>query len=133
MFYPTTEAPGTTLSPATSATFTWCSEAGVRYVMALALAATVPLAGPGQDHAEKGMAGLDAARGNDQRPPYLRAGWPVARLSARRSGNVLGTTVYRIHGTNSRQTIGTVVSSGCFRLTNPDVADLYERIPVAPR
>jgi lipoprotein-anchoring transpeptidase ErfK/SrfK len=45
----------------------------------------------------------------------------------------LGGTVYRIHGTNQPQTIGTAVSSGCFRLTNPDVTDLYERIPVGTK
>jgi lipoprotein-anchoring transpeptidase ErfK/SrfK len=45
----------------------------------------------------------------------------------------LGNTVYRIHGTNQPQTIGTAVSSGCFRLTNPDVSDLYERVPVGTK
>jgi lipoprotein-anchoring transpeptidase ErfK/SrfK len=45
----------------------------------------------------------------------------------------LGQTVYRIHGTNQPQTIGTAVSSGCFRLTNPDVTDLYDRIPVGTK
>ena len=42
-------------------------------------------------------------------------------------------TVYRIHGTNQPWTIGSAVSSGCFRLTNPDVSDLYERVPVGTR
>jgi lipoprotein-anchoring transpeptidase ErfK/SrfK len=45
----------------------------------------------------------------------------------------LGTTVYRIHGTNQPQTIGSAVSSGCFRLVNRDVMDLYERIPVGTK
>jgi lipoprotein-anchoring transpeptidase ErfK/SrfK len=45
----------------------------------------------------------------------------------------LGATVYRIHGTNQPQTIGTAVSSGCFRLTNPDVTDLYDRIPIGTK
>jgi lipoprotein-anchoring transpeptidase ErfK/SrfK len=45
----------------------------------------------------------------------------------------LGTTVYRIHGTNRPDTIGTAVSSGCFRLVNSDVADLYERVPVGTK
>ena len=45
----------------------------------------------------------------------------------------LGTTVYRIHGTNRPDTIGTAVSSGCFRLVNADVADLYERVPVGTK
>jgi lipoprotein-anchoring transpeptidase ErfK/SrfK len=42
----------------------------------------------------------------------------------------LGSTLYRIHGSNEPETIGTAVSSGCFRLTNEDVADLYDRVKV---
>jgi lipoprotein-anchoring transpeptidase ErfK/SrfK len=45
----------------------------------------------------------------------------------------LGNTVYRIHGTNQPSTIGTFVSSGCIRLTNDDVADLYSRVTVGTR
>jgi lipoprotein-anchoring transpeptidase ErfK/SrfK len=45
----------------------------------------------------------------------------------------LGETVYRIHGTNAPETIGQAVSSGCFRLVNDDVADLYDRVPVGTR
>ena len=69
-----------------------------------------------------------------QRQPYLprwMAGGPGNPLGAR--ALYLGGTVYRIHGTNQPQTIGTAVSSGCFRLTNPDVSDLYERIPVGTK
>jgi hypothetical protein len=42
----------------------------------------------------------------------------------------LGSTVYRIHGTNAPETIGTKVSSGCIRLVNADVIDLYSRVTV---
>ena len=69
-----------------------------------------------------------------ERQPYLprfMAGGPGNPLGAR--ALYLGTTVYRIHGTNQPQTIGTAVSSGCFRLTNPDVTDLYDRIPVGTK
>jgi lipoprotein-anchoring transpeptidase ErfK/SrfK len=45
----------------------------------------------------------------------------------------LGATVYRIHGTNRPDTIGTAVSSGCFRLVNSDVADLFDRVPVGTK
>ena len=45
----------------------------------------------------------------------------------------LGGTVYRIHGTNAPATIGTHVSSGCIRLTNEDVSDLYARVNVGTR
>jgi lipoprotein-anchoring transpeptidase ErfK/SrfK len=68
------------------------------------------------------------------RQPYLprwMAGGPGNPLGAR--ALYLGTTVYRIHGTNQPTTIGTAVSSGCFRLTNPDVSDLYDRIPVGTK
>jgi hypothetical protein len=41
--------------------------------------------------------------------------------------------VYRIHGTNQPSTIGTFVSSGCIRLTNEDVMDLYSRIKIGTR
>ncbi len=53
-------------------------------------------------------------------------------LVAARTGH-LGPTVYRIHGTNRPDTIGTAVSSGCFRLVNADVIDLYDRIPVGTK
>ena len=69
-----------------------------------------------------------------QRQPYLprfMAGGPGNPLGAR--AMYLGTTVYRIHGTNRPDTIGTAVSSGCFRLVNRDVADLYERVPVGTK
>src|ERR1700712_1078550 len=42
----------------------------------------------------------------------------------------LGSTLYRIHGSNEPETIGQAVSSGCFRMTNDDVTALYRRVPV---
>ncbi len=42
----------------------------------------------------------------------------------------LGSTLYRIHGSNEPETIGEAVSSGCFRMTNEDVKDLYDRVKV---
>src|ERR1700751_1067990 len=69
-----------------------------------------------------------------QRQPYLprfMAGGPGNPLGAR--AMYLGTTVYRIHGTNQPWTIGTKISSGCFRLVNADVADLYGRVPVGTK
>jgi lipoprotein-anchoring transpeptidase ErfK/SrfK len=69
-----------------------------------------------------------------QRQPYLPrfvAGGPSNPLGAR--ALYLGTTVYRIHGTNQPDTIGSAVSSGCFRLVNSDVIDLYDRIPVGTK
>jgi lipoprotein-anchoring transpeptidase ErfK/SrfK len=68
------------------------------------------------------------------RQPYLprfMAGGPGNPMGAR--ALYLGETVYRIHGTNQPKTIGTAVSSGCFRLVNGDVIDLYDRIPVGTK
>ena len=69
-----------------------------------------------------------------QRQPYLprfMAGGPGNPMGAR--ALYLGTTIYRIHGTNQPQTIGSAVSSGCFRLVNADVTDLYDRVPAGTR
>jgi lipoprotein-anchoring transpeptidase ErfK/SrfK len=63
------------------------------------------------------------------RQPYLprfMAGGPGNPLGAR--ALYLGNTAYRIHGTNDPSTIGHRVSSGCIRLTNEDVSDLYRRV-----
>ncbi len=68
------------------------------------------------------------------RQPYLprhMAGGPGNPLGAR--AMYLGGTVYRIHGTNAPETIGTQVSSGCIRLTNEDVSDLYSRVSVGTK
>ena len=45
----------------------------------------------------------------------------------------LGGTLYRIHGSNEPETIGTAVSSGCIRMTNDDVSDLYTRVSVGTK
>jgi lipoprotein-anchoring transpeptidase ErfK/SrfK len=69
-----------------------------------------------------------------ERQPYLprfMAGGPGNPLGAR--AMYLGGTVYRIHGTNQPQTIGHAVSSGCFRLVNEDVIDLYSQVPVGTK
>jgi len=68
------------------------------------------------------------------RQPYLprfMAGGPGNPLGAR--AMYLGSSVYRIHGTNDPSTIGKFVSSGCIRLTNEDVADLFSRVSVGTK
>jgi lipoprotein-anchoring transpeptidase ErfK/SrfK len=68
------------------------------------------------------------------RQPYLprwMAGGPGHPLGAR--AMYIGNTVYRIHGTNAPETIGQAVSSGCFRLVNADIEDLYERVKVGAK
>jgi lipoprotein-anchoring transpeptidase ErfK/SrfK len=69
-----------------------------------------------------------------ERQPYLprfMAGGPGNPLGAR--ALYLGHTDYRIHGTNLPETIGQAVSSGCFRLVNDDVIDLFNRVDVGTR
>ena len=69
-----------------------------------------------------------------ERQPYLprfMAGGEGNPLGAR--ALYLGKTLYRIHGTNQPSTIGTFVSSGCVRLTNEDIQDLYDRVKVGNR
>jgi lipoprotein-anchoring transpeptidase ErfK/SrfK len=66
-----------------------------------------------------------------KRQPYLprhMPGGPENPLGAR--ALYLGDSLYRIHGSNEPETIGQAVSSGCFRMTNDDVKDLYERVRV---
>ena len=69
-----------------------------------------------------------------ERQPYLprfMAGGEGNPLGAR--ALYLGDTLYRIHGTNQPSTIGTFVSSGCIRLTDEDIIDLYKRVKVGTR
>jgi lipoprotein-anchoring transpeptidase ErfK/SrfK len=69
-----------------------------------------------------------------ERQPYLprmMAGGETNPLGAR--ALYLGKTMYRIHGTNQPSTIGKYVSSGCIRLTNEDIEDLYSRVQVGTR
>jgi lipoprotein-anchoring transpeptidase ErfK/SrfK len=69
-----------------------------------------------------------------ERQPYLprfMAGGPGNPLGAR--AMYLGNTVYRIHGTNAPETIGHAVSSGCFRLVNNEVIDLFNRVQVGTK
>ncbi len=69
-----------------------------------------------------------------ERQPYLprfMAGGPSNPLGAR--ALYLGKTLYRIHGTNQPSTIGSFVSSGCIRLVNEDIEDLYSRVQVGTR
>lgn len=63
-------------------------------------------------------------------PRYMKGG-PENPLGAR--AMYLGSTIYRIHGSNEPETIGEAVSSGCIRMTNEDVIDLYNRAKVGAR
>ena len=63
-------------------------------------------------------------------PRFMRGG-PENPLGAR--AMYLGSSLYRIHGSNEPETIGQAVSSGCFRLLNDDVIDLYSRVKVGAK
>jgi lipoprotein-anchoring transpeptidase ErfK/SrfK len=63
--------------------------------------------------------------------PRYMAGGPDNPLGAR--ALYLGSTLYRIHGSNEPWTIGTPVSSGCIRMRNDDVTDLYGRVKVGTK
>jgi lipoprotein-anchoring transpeptidase ErfK/SrfK len=63
--------------------------------------------------------------------PRFMEGGPDNPMGAR--ALYLGSSLYRIHGTNEPHTIGQAVSSGCIRMTNDDVTDLYERVRVGAR
>jgi lipoprotein-anchoring transpeptidase ErfK/SrfK len=68
------------------------------------------------------------------RQPYLprfMAGGPGNPMGAR--ALYLGSTVFRIHGTNQPETIGHAISSGCFRLANGDIIDLFDRVPLGTK
>ena len=63
--------------------------------------------------------------------PHIMLGGPNNPLGAR--AMYLGSTLYRIHGSNEPDTIGQAVSSGCIRMTNNDVIDLYDRVHVGAK
>jgi lipoprotein-anchoring transpeptidase ErfK/SrfK len=75
------------------------------------------------------MVAREAAKGH-YLPAHMEGG-EANPLGAR--AMYLGSTLYRIHGTNAPWTIGSAVSSGCIRLRNQDVADLFDRVKVGTR
>ena len=77
----------------------------------------------------KEMIAREAAKGH-YLPAFMEGG-PENPLGSR--AMYLGSTLYRIHGTNAPWTIGYAVSSGCIRMRNEDVVDLYERVKVGTK
>ena len=70
-------------------------------------------------------------RENPKLPRHVPGGHPMNPLGVR--ALYLGSTLYRIHGTDAPWTIGQAVSKGCIRMYNKDVIDLYDRVPVGAR
>lgn len=73
----------------------------------------------------------DMVAKNPRLPRWVPGGHPMNPLGIR--AMYLGTSAYRIHGTDAPWTIGQAVSHGCIRMTNEDVLDLYPRVPVGTR
>jgi len=73
----------------------------------------------------------EMVRENPRLPRWVPGGHPMNPLGIR--AMYLGTSAYRIHGTDAPWTIGQAVSHGCIRMTNQDVLDLYPRVPVGMR
>lgn len=70
-------------------------------------------------------------RENPKLPMHMPGGHPQNPLGVR--ALYLGSSMYRIHGTDAPWTIGTAASKGCVRMYNEDVLDLYPRVPVGTR
>ena len=70
-------------------------------------------------------------RENPALPVHMPGGHPMNPLGVR--ALYLGSSMYRIHGTDAPWTIGDAVSKGCIRMYNEDVLDLYPRVPVGTR
>lgn len=70
-------------------------------------------------------------RENPKLPVYVPGGHPLNPLGVR--ALYLGSSMYRIHGTDAPWTIGSAVSKGCIRMYNEDVLDLYPRVPVGTK
>lgn len=70
-------------------------------------------------------------RQNPRLPSYVPGGHPMNPMGVR--ALYLGSSTYRIHGTDAPWTIGTAASKGCIRMFNEDVIDLYSRVPVGAK
>jgi lipoprotein-anchoring transpeptidase ErfK/SrfK len=128
--YPTQEVPGTVIidTPNTFLYLTLGNGKAMRYGIGIGRDG---FTWSGVKHVEKKAEWPDWRPPTEMlaRQPYLprfMAGGPGNPLGAR--AMYLSGSVYRIHGTNAPDTIGQRVSSGCIRLTNEDMADLYERV-----
>jgi lipoprotein-anchoring transpeptidase ErfK/SrfK len=133
--YPTSEAPGTVVidTPNTYLYLVLGNGRAIRYGIGVGRDG---FTWSGIKHIEKKAEWPDWTPPAEmlERQPYLprfMAGGPGNPLGAR--AMYLSGSVYRIHGTNAPHTIGQRVSSGCIRLVNADVEDLYQRVRVGAK
>ena len=130
------EAPGTIVIDTPNISSIWSKANGraIRYGIGVGRPGFT-WSGEHNDLGQEGMAGLGAAEGNARSAspdlPHFMAGGPDNPLGAR--AMYLGSTLYRIHGSNEPWTIGHNVSSGCIRMRNVDVIDLYSRVKVGTK
>ena len=84
-------------------------------------------------HQARGLPREELCHPSERRPdlPRHMPGGIENPLGAR--ALYLGSSLYRIHGSNEPDTIGAAVSSGCIRMTNRDVMDLYERVRIGTK
>jgi lipoprotein-anchoring transpeptidase ErfK/SrfK len=114
------------------------------YVQSRGQALSYPIAAPRSDAAWQGTMRIsrkqvnptwtptaDMRRENPSLPAFVPGGHPRNPLGYR--ALYLGSSLYRIHGTDAPQTIGRAVSHGCIRMYNADVADLYKRVKVGAK
>jgi lipoprotein-anchoring transpeptidase ErfK/SrfK len=137
--YPTKEAPGTVIVVT--------KERRLYYVMPEGKAMSYPVAVGNAGMAWAGTANIDRksewpdwhppAEMLARRPdlPKRLEGGPTSPIGARALYLAEGKkdTLFRIHGTNEPEKIGQAVSSGCIRMLNADVVDLYERVPIGTK
>lgn len=120
------------------------SDRRLYWIMKPGVALTYPVAVPMGDARWQGVTSVtskrvnppwtptpDMVRQNPRLPRWVPGGHPMNPLGIR--AMYLGTSAYRIHGTDAPWTIGQAVSHGCIRMTNEDVLDLYPRVPVGTR
>ena len=80
-----------------------------------------------------GRTGACRRKWSDGSPICLGSWRAVRAIPSAREPSISATPIFRIHGTNQPETIGHAVSSGCFRLDNADVIDLYDRVQVGAK
>jgi lipoprotein-anchoring transpeptidase ErfK/SrfK len=120
------------------------SDRRLYWIMKPAVALTYPVAIPTGEARWQGVTSVtskrvnpswtptpEMVRANPRLPRWVPGGHPMNPLGIR--AMYLGSSAYRIHGTDAPWTIGQAVSHGCIRMTNEDVLDLYPRIPVGTR
>ena len=136
VFYRTNEAPGTIVvdTPSRFLYLVQGNSRAIRYGIGVGRDG-FQWSGSVEHLPQGGMAGLDPAAGNDRSAsPICRASWPAARaIRWARAHFILAAQSTGCTAPTSRRPSAQSVSSGCFRLVNGDIIDLYDRVPVGTK